>query len=141
MKQNWKLGETVFTSGIVNKNNQINYHFDTGNFTEVFSAMLAFKNDMVGGHLVLPQYDLALEIADGSLTLFDGQKALHGVTPIHYKSDRSYRFTMVYYSLKNMWHCLEIDDELARIRNVKTVREKKRIDKDHIAELSKHSGK
>lgn len=30
----WKIGSTPFTSGIVNKDNKIPYHFDAGNFSK-----------------------------------------------------------------------------------------------------------
>ena len=56
--------------------------------------------------------------------MFDGQGIMHGVTPITYESPLSYRYSIVYYSLKQMWKCLTIDEELVRIRNKKTQREK-----------------
>ncbi len=69
---------------------------------------------------------MALEIANDSVLLFDGQDILHGVTPFTV-SDDGYRYTVVYYSLQRMWDCLTITDELARIRNLKTQRERKRV--------------
>ena len=44
--------------------------------------MLGIKKWITGGHLVIPEYDVALEISDGSMCLFDGQAHIHGVTPI-----------------------------------------------------------
>lgn len=35
--------QSVFTSGIINKNNPLKYHFDTGNFKDVYSCMVVFK--------------------------------------------------------------------------------------------------
>lgn len=52
---------------------------------------------------------------------------MHGVTPIIKTHRDGYRFTVVYYSLEQMWKCLTITQELARIRNVKTQREAKRL--------------
>jgi len=123
----WVIPNTPFTSGIINKNNPLKYHFDTGNFKKVFSCMVAFKHDCEGGHLSLPEYDMGLEIADNSILLFDGQEILHGVTPFKLLSDEGYRFTAVFYSLRGMWECLTVDDEIARIRNIKTQRERKRV--------------
>jgi hypothetical protein len=132
VKEEWVIKDTVFTSGIVNKNNQLNYHFDSGNFKNVYSNMLVFKGNVKGGHL-----DISLEVADSSVTIFDGQDLLHGVSPIKYVHKDSYRYSIVYYSLQRMWQCLEINEEIGRIRKVKMEREKKRIDPKHLDELNK----
>lgn len=125
----WKIRGTPFTSGIVNKNNPLKYHFDSGNFENVYSNMLAFKHNVIGGYLSIPEYDIGLEIANKSVVLFDGQKILHGVTPIKYLSDEAYRYTLVYYTLKKMWNCEPLEKELARVRQVKTTREIKRYER------------
>lgn len=120
---------TPFTSGIVNKNNPLKYHFDSGNFKEVFSTMLAIRGGTAGGHLALPAYDVGLAIANNSVTIFDGQQILHGVTPIKFLTPDAYRFTIVYYSLRKMWDCLPLREEVERIRNVKFEREMRRAKK------------
>lgn len=125
----WKIEGSPFTSGIVNKNNPLKYHFDAGNFDSVYSNMVAFKKGVSGGYLSIPEYDLGLEIADNSVLLFDGQKLLHGVTPIKYVNKNSYRYTIVYYTLKKMWNCEALSAELARIKKRKTEREFKRFDR------------
>lgn len=122
----WAIKETPFTSGIINKNNPLKYHFDSGNFKGVYSLMLGFKNDVEGGYLSIPDYDVGVEIADNSVFMFDGQEILHGVTPIKKLSSRSMRYTIVYYSMQQIWNCLPLNDELARIRKIKTQREEKR---------------
>jgi len=119
-------GESIFTSGIVNENNPLKYHFDTGNFKDVFSCMVVFKNGVENGFLSLPEYDVGFQLPNNSIFLFDGQGILHGVTPITRQTPESYRYSVVYYSLKRMWQCLEIDEELARIRKKKTSRERAR---------------
>jgi len=119
----YKIEGSPFTSGIVNKNNPLKYHFDSGNFNDVFSCMIGFKQDVGGGHLALPEYGAALEIAPNSITIFDGQKIMHGVTPIRYYNEDAFRYTIVYYSLKGMWKCEPLEAELARIRNKHSERE------------------
>jgi len=123
----WTIKGTPFSSGIVNKNNALHYHFDSGNFKDVYSNMVAFKSNTKGGHLSLPQYDIGLEIANNSLLLFDGQKILHGVTPFKLLSENAYRYSIVYYSLQQMWKCEPLNEELARIKNVRTDLEKRRL--------------
>ena len=54
VNNNYVIPGTLFTSGIVNKNNPLKYHYDSGNFTSVASAMIAFRHDVDGGHLCLP---------------------------------------------------------------------------------------
>ena len=129
VKPDWILGRSPFTSGVINKNNQLNYHFDSGNFKDVFSNMIAFRNKIEGGRLSIPEYDIGLEIDDSTVTLFDGQKILHGVTPIQYLSPESYRFTIVYYSLSQMWKCTTPKEELERIKRIKTERNQNRYRK------------
>jgi len=148
IKPEWKIADTPFTSGIINKNNPLKYHFDQGNFKGVMSNMIAFKKDVVGGHLVLPEFNIALDIDDNTLTIFDGQDILHGVSGFERKNEQGYRYTIVYYSLEQMWKCETIDDEVVRIRKVKEQREKKRLDPEHLEtlkarkkELSDHSEK
>ena len=135
--QDWTIGGSPFTSGIVNKNNQLKYHFDSGNFKGVLSNMVVFKKDVAGGYLIIPELDIALEVADNTLTIFNGQEILHGVSTIEYNNDHAYRYSVVYYSLEQMWKCEPINDEIARIRKVKTEREKNRLNPEHLANLQK----
>lgn len=123
----WKIKGTPFSSGIVNKNNALHYHHDSGNFKNVYSNMVAFKSNVKGGHLAIPEYGIGLEIANNSIVLFDGQKILHGVTPIKLMSKNAYRLSIVYYTLQQMWNCGPLTEELLRIKQVRTVLEKKRL--------------
>lgn len=126
VKDAYRIGGSVFTSGIVNKNNPLRYHFDAGNFKKVYSCMLVFKKDIRGGYLAMPEYDIGVELTDNSIFMFDGQSIMHGVTPIAYEGNNAHRFSVVYYSLQQIWQCLDVTEELARIRQRKTVREKER---------------
>ncbi len=127
----YKVSNSVFTSGIINKDNPLPYHMDSGNFRNVWSNMLVFKRKIGGGYLSVPEYDVGFELKNNSLLMFDGQNIMHGVTPIHKRSKESYRFSVVFYSLKDMWNCLPIDEELIRIRRLRTEREKKRWESKH----------
>lgn len=119
----WAIKDTPFTSGIINKNNPLKYHFDSGNFKGVYSCMAVFKRDVRGGFLSLPQYGVGLSLPHNSVFMFDGQSVLHGVTPITKLNDQAVRYSIVYYSLQQIWNCLPLTEELARIRNIKTQRE------------------
>jgi hypothetical protein len=117
VKPSYRMAGSMFTSGIVNHNNPLKYHFDSGNYVGVWSAMFAFKRGIEGGHLSCPEIDMAFECGNGSLTMFDGQSILHGVTPIIKKRPDSVRYTVVYYSLKQIWACESNEDEIDRMRN------------------------
>lgn len=128
IKKEWRIGhQSIFTSGIINKNNPLKYHFDTGNFSDVYSMMIVFKGGVEGGYLALPEYDCAFYLPNNSIFMFDGQGILHGVTPIKYTNQSGYRFSIVYYTLKRMWQCLEITEEIKRINEKKTKRERTRM--------------
>lgn len=139
IKDGFRVNGSVFTSGIINKNNPLKYHFDSGNFQNVFSCMPVFKSGIKGGHLALPEYGLGIELKHNSILMFDGQKIMHGVTPIKYESELSFRFSVVFYSLRNIWNCLEIDDELARARMTYEKRAKNRAFRppEYVAQLEK----
>lgn len=126
VKPNWKIEGTPFTSGIINKDNQLWYHFDAGNFKKAKSCMISFKHRVQGGHLSIPDYGIGIEIANNSLLIFDGATTLHGVTPIYKEDPSAYRFSAVFYSLQQMWKCMTPGEELTRIRKLKTQREFKR---------------
>lgn len=119
----FRLSQTPFTSGIVNDNNPLCYHFDVGNFHNVWSAMIVLKSGIENGHLSMPEYGVKCEVADQTVFFFDGQNVLHGVTPIIKKNPYARRFSIVYYSLREMWKCLPVNEELARIRNMRTMME------------------
>lgn len=125
--KDWMIKGTPFSSGIVNKNNELHYHYDAGNFKDVYSNMVAFKSNIQGGFLSIPEYGIGLEIATNSVLLFDGQKILHGVTPIKLLNENSYRYTIVYYTLKAMWGCEPVSEEVARYKEKRTILEHKRF--------------
>lgn len=122
----YRLKDSVFTSGIVNQDNPLQYHYDGGNFEETFSVMAVMKHKVSGGHLILPEYDVKIECADNSLLIFDGQSELHGVTPIIKTAKDSYRYSIVFYSLKALAKCGTHKEELRRAQISRTKTEMKR---------------
>lgn len=133
----YRLGDSLFTSAIVNRDNVLPYHHDAGNFKGVWSMMLGMKHDVGedhdgnAGYLSIPEYDLALGVEDKSISAFDGQVALHGVTPFRKLSAESYRFTIVYYSKVGMWQCLPPDAELKEARKRRHEKEVRRWEREN----------
>lgn len=135
----WQIRNTPFTSGIINKNNPLKYHFDSGNFKGVYSCMAVFKRDVRGGYLAMPEYGVGVALPHNSVFMFDGQSILHGVTPITKTSDTAMRYSIVYYSLQQIWNRLPLTDEIARIRKLKTEREQRRAKGEIHEALNSHT--
>lgn len=116
----YMVDASPFTSGIVNKNSALTYHRDEGNIPDTMSCMLALKKEQSGGYLSFPQLNLAFECCNNSLLFMDGQKWIHGVTPITL-SNNGYRYTIVFYTLKGMFKCLPINEELKHARQIEII--------------------
>lgn len=124
----WRIGNTPFTSGIVNMNNPLVYHRDKGNFPNRWSVMVSLRSKCRGGALVFPELGIAHECNNGLAFIFEGQRWWHGVSPMVVQPG-GYRLTVVYYSLKAMWQCLAPEDEIREARKRRTMRQRKRRDK------------
>lgn len=116
----WLLHDTPFTSGICNHTSVLPYHCDAGNLTDTWSMMLSVRNNVGGGHLHIPEYDTVLPIADRSVTIFNGQQHLHGVTPFVRLRKDAYRFTLVIYTKQAMRRCGCAKDESKRAARAAT---------------------
>ena len=106
--EGWHLPGRMWTSGVLNRNSPMPYHFDKNNIKDSWSAMVVFRQFTRGGHLHLPNLTLddgrpvVLECADGDILFFNGQKEFHGVTPITFRRDGGYLFTAVYYTVRTL---------------------------------------
>lgn len=123
----WRLHDGVFTSGIINRNNKLPYHFDRGNFAGCWSNMLVFKNGCAGGDLTCPELGIGFRLRDHSMLMFDGQAILHGVTPFRITRRDGYRYSVVFYSLAQMWRCDPKDDTARVAARKRTQRERARF--------------
>ena len=97
--EDWRLGDTCYTSGIVNDTANLLYHYDRNNTPGTWSAMIVARAGTRGGHLHIADYDLTLPCKDGDLLYFPGMELMHGVTPITSSLKDGYRFSAVYYSV------------------------------------------
>lgn len=122
----WKIKGTPFTSGIINHTTALSYHLDAGNFQDVKSCMVVYKSKVGGGYLCLPEYNVALECANHTSVVFNGQKVVHGVSPIVKFTPDAYRYSIVFYSLEKLWECLPLEEELSRVRQQSMQRAKER---------------
>lgn len=114
ISENWKLPGTPWTSGIINVTAALPYHRDSNNIKGTWSAMLALKHHIDGGYLHIADYDVYFAVPHGSLSMFDGQSLLHGVTPFRMQTPEAHRYTIVAYSRSAMKKCCADPHDEAR---------------------------
>jgi hypothetical protein len=130
INKDWVKTGTPFSTININKGFAIKYHVDAGNMANVFSNVIISKRMAKGGYFVMPQYRIALAQDDGWLAIVDGVNVMHGVTPIEFESNTSFRNSFVFYTLKNLKQCECKPLELSRMKNKATERALKRLNGD-----------
>jgi hypothetical protein len=99
------------------------YHRDRNNFA-TWSIQACVRANVAGGTLSVPEFDLRVPCADGTLIAFWGQRYVHGVTPLAPRPRSvAYRFTIVFYALRGMKDCAETAFEQAEGRARRAERE------------------
>lgn len=120
INQDYFTSNTPWTNININLNQVIKYHHDKGNNSEDLSNVLIIKDGVCGGYLDCPELGLTLHQGDGWICFFRGQDIIHGVTPCVFKTKTAFRCSIVNYSLKNLKHCYPYEQELKRLKEVKT---------------------
>jgi hypothetical protein len=120
INEDYFTAKTPWTNVNINLNQVIKYHCDKGNNPEDLSNVLIVKEGVDGGFLDCPELGLTLHQGDGWLCFFRGQEVLHGVTPCTFKNKTAFRCSIVNYTLKNLKHCYPYDQELKRLKEVKS---------------------
>lgn len=122
IRPEWRLDGSWFTSGVVNWNSALAYHYDRNNM-DCWSAMVVVRRGVRGGHLHVPALGAVVDCRDGDAVLFHGRSLLHGVTPMRRLRADSYRVSAVWYVVDGLRHCLEPSAEARRAVNERTARE------------------
>jgi len=123
----WRIKGTPWTSGVINNTAALPYHKDSGNIRGSWSAMIAARHGIDGGLLYLADYDVYLAVPHGSISIFDGQSVLHGVTPFIATDRDAWRYTLVCYAKSGMKSCAptpEQEAERAALRTTEADRRK-----------------
>ena len=105
IKPQWKFPYTPFTNGIINRDNALRYHRDQGNYDGALTCTINLREGAEGGFLALPALNTAIDCADSTVTVFDGARLCHGVTPIQLQHSGAYRLSVLFYTLKSLWRC------------------------------------
>jgi hypothetical protein len=113
INKDWQLGDSFWTSGIINHNSPHNFHRDNSNSRCAYSAMITFKGNVSGGYLVLPEYNIAFKVANRSMIFFCGKELIHGVSPINYGTN-GHRYSIVYYTTEDLKKCGSYQNEILK---------------------------
>lgn len=116
----YRVQDTPWTNINVNMNQVIKYHRDSGNNRKDLSNVLIVKRGVEGGYLPCPELGLTLAQEDGWMVFFKGQEVLHGVTPCVFKNGKSYRSSIVSYTMDALKNCYPYEEEFQRYKEVKT---------------------
>lgn len=132
----WLIAGTPWSSGIINQTAALPYHRDQSNIPKSWSAMLGCRGGVSGGLLHLVDYDVYLAVAHGSITIFDGQSVVHGVTPLTMVQPHGFRYTCVTYAKSAMGVCSADPSEEAHRAAVQAT-----VDEDRRALSTYRAGK
>lgn len=107
---------TVFTTITVNRNWQTAVHTDRGDLPEGFGVMSVLQaGRYTGGHLIFPQYRVAVDIRSGDVLLADVHE-WHGNSPLRGVPGRYERISCVFYYRRKMIECGSAAEELERAK-------------------------
>ena len=121
--EDWRIVPgSLWTSGNVNLSSALPYHRDRANF-ETWSGMPVLRRGMRGGRLDVPEYGVTLPCRDGWVVYFNGNKLVHGVTPMKPLDEDAYRYSVVHYALRGMKDCHSAALEQVEAAKRRTARE------------------
>ncbi len=116
----WRIGDTPWSSGIINTTRALPYHRDSDNLKGVASSMIVFRDGVSGGYLHLPDYGVYVDCDDRTVVMFEGSHALHGVTRIKLHRPGAYRHSVVCYSRQRLRTALPYAEEVRRAQILRT---------------------
>jgi hypothetical protein len=136
-EEDWRIGNTPFTTMTVNNNYPTGVHTDKGDLEEGFSCLMALRKGVyTGGSLVFPEYRVAVNMNQGDLILMDAHQ-WHGNTNIIKQSEDAERISLVLYYRTDMMFCgtMEAEAEKANYLRAKPLRKNGKEDNRSQAEL------
>lgn len=112
----WLLASAPWTSGVMNRTSAMPYHRDGGNVPGSWSAMLTLRRGghVEGGMLHVRDLGVFLRCGDAALTIFDGQRSTHGVSP--FPPDHGDRYSIVFYAKADVGRAAPPGQEIAEAK-------------------------
>ncbi len=130
IKNAYRIGGTTFTSGIVNKNSALNYHYDRNNLKNSYNMMLVMRRGCTGGNLSLPEFGATVEVEDRTLFIFRARENIHGVTPMKIVRG-GYRISIVYFTAERIKKCRAAKKEFENARDIMDKSARKKVGLSH----------
>lgn len=96
-----KISKTVFTTCTINKNLRVSAHRDKGDLNGVLSCLLCLGRNFKGCKLGFPEHKISINLEPGDLLFMDSHE-IHCNTPLQLKEENSVRYSLVFYTRKNM---------------------------------------
>ena len=117
--KDFKIADTVFTTVTVNKNFRTASHYDKGDLATGFGNLTVLQTgEYEGAYTVIPKYRVAVDVRNCDLALFDVHE-LHGNTET-YSSKPYERISIICYFREKMVQCGTYEEELQRIKHVRS---------------------
>ena len=119
----WRIGNTPYTSGVINASVSMPYHRDRNNVEHTGSLMWVTRRHAEGGHLHIPELNAVVDCSHGTMLVFYGEIFWHGVTRITQLSrEGSGRYSVVAYAKKSVLQAKSPAEEhyLAAVRGTKS---------------------
>lgn len=105
-KTEYKIKDTCFSTITVNYNFQTANHIDKGDYKEGFGTLVVCKENIEGGYIVFPRYNLSIASENGDI-LFMNVHEYHCNNAIEYKDKNSYRLSFVFYLRNRLLNCIQ----------------------------------
>ena len=93
------LGDSIFTSVVLNKNYDVGNHFDANTYPDTLEAMVTIKSGPKGGYLNFNGFKHTLKNEHGNIVIFDGVNNMHSVTKI---PEGQERYTLLFLINENI---------------------------------------
>ena len=115
-KDDWRIGDTPYSTMTVNNTYPTGVHRDAGDLEEGFSQIFCLRRgDYGGGVLTFPEYRLAVDLQDRDFILMDAHE-WHGNTRIDARTEDAERISVVLYYRTAMTTCGTMEEEIAKAR-------------------------
>jgi len=112
------IENTAFSTVTVNYNFRTALHKDTGDYKEGFGNLVVCTKNIKGGHILFPQYKLAIQLYNGDFLAMDVHE-WHCNSEIILENPEntndSYRLSFVCYLREKMIECKNVNENLKKI--------------------------
>ncbi len=104
--EEYLIGTSSLSTVAINVNYESAYHVDRGDLKDGYSTLTVVRcGNYDGGYYVLPEYEIAFDLAEGDMLISQSHKYWHGNTPIVKHTENAQRISFVTYLKKHIPKC------------------------------------